>query len=95
MAYLRSDAWKSTPADIDDFGARFNRYLKYWNGLMADQDTPRRRDFDRRFCVYPVIYRAKRWFPRSGVPAISIVGTTKSAPARASKKAGFQPGLAE
>ena len=38
---------------VDDFGARFNRYLKYWNGLMADQNTPAPTSFDRRFCVLP------------------------------------------
>lgn len=58
---------------LDDFGARFNRYLKYWDGLMegrkyagADEVTI------ADFAFYPVVYRAKAVVPQftGGCPNI-------------------------
>jgi GST-like protein len=48
----------------DDFGARFNRYMKYWDGLMADRQFVGANEVTiADFAFYPVVYRAKAVVP--------------------------------
>lgn len=50
---------------LDDFGARFNRYLKYWDGLMADRKYAGADEVTiADFAFYPVVYRAKAVVPQ-------------------------------
>ncbi|MEE2996654.1 MAG: glutathione S-transferase family protein [Pseudomonadota bacterium] len=58
---------------IDEFGARFNRYLKYWNGLLARQKYAGADELSiADFAFYPVIFRAKEIVPQftQGCPNI-------------------------
>ena len=58
---------------MDDFGARFNRYMKYWDGLMADREYVGGDDVSiADFAFYPVVYRAKAVTPQftEGCPNI-------------------------
>ncbi|HCH56776.1 MAG TPA: hypothetical protein DEV64_06770, partial [Rhodospirillaceae bacterium] len=58
---------------VDDFGARFNRYLKYWNGLMADQKYAGADEISiADFAFYPVVYRAKAVVPQFTVECPNI-----------------------
>ena len=58
---------------LDDFGARFNRYLKYWNGLMADQKYAGADEISiADFAFYPVVYRAKAVVPQFTVECPNI-----------------------
>lgn len=50
---------------MDDFGARFNRYMKYWDGLMADRKYAAADEVTiADFAFYPVVYRAKAAVPQ-------------------------------
>ena len=50
---------------MDDFGARFNRYLKYWDGLMDGQKYAGADEVSiADFAFYPVVYRAKSVVPQ-------------------------------
>lgn len=58
---------------IDDFGARFNDYLKYWDGLMADRKFAAADEITiADFAFFPVVYRAKSVVPQftQGCPNI-------------------------
>ena len=58
---------------MDDFGARFNRYLKYWDGLMAGQKYAGADEISiADFAFYPVVYRARAVVPQysDGCPNI-------------------------
>ena len=58
---------------MDDFGARFNRYLKYWDGLMFTQKYAGADEVSiADFAFYPVVYRAKAVVPQytDGCPNI-------------------------
>ena len=58
---------------MDDFGARFNRYMKYWDGLMADRKYAGADEVTiADFAFYPVVYRAKAVTPQftEGCPNI-------------------------
>lgn len=58
---------------IDDFGARFNRYMKYWDGLMAGRKYAGAGEVTiADFAFYPVVYRAKAVTPQftEGCPNI-------------------------
>lgn len=58
---------------IDDFGARFNNYLTFWNGLMADRKYAAADEVTiADFAFYPVVYRAKEVVPQftHGCPVI-------------------------
>ena len=58
---------------LDDFGARFNRYLKYWNGLMADQKYAGADEISiADFAFYPVVYRARAVVPQFTVECPNI-----------------------
>lgn len=50
---------------MDDFGARFNRYMKSWDGLMADRKYAGADEVSiADFAFYPVVYRAKAVTPQ-------------------------------
>tara|TARA_R110002126_G_scaffold16432_3_gene65594 strand:- start:1576 stop:2208 length:633 start_codon:yes stop_codon:yes gene_type:complete len=58
---------------MNDFGARFNRYMKYWDGLMADREFVAAGEVTiADFAFYPVVYRAKAVTPQftEGCPNI-------------------------
>jgi GST-like protein len=58
---------------MDDFGARFNRYMKYWDGLMGDRKCVGGDEVTiADFAFYPVVYRAKAVTPQftEGCPNI-------------------------
>ena len=49
---------------MDEFGKRFNRYLEYWDGLMADRKFAAGGEVTiADFAFYPVVYRAKTVTP--------------------------------
>ena len=50
---------------MDEFGARFNRYLKYWDGVLADSEFTAADEVTiADFAFYPVLYRAKAVTPQ-------------------------------
>ncbi len=50
---------------MDDFGTRFNRYLKYWDNIMAGQKYAGADEISiADFAFYPVVYRAKAVVPQ-------------------------------
>ena len=58
---------------MDDFGARFNRYLTYWDGLMADRKYAAADEVTiADFAFFPVVYRARAVVPQftEGCPNI-------------------------
>ena len=58
---------------IDEFGARFNRYLSVWDGQMADREYASANEVTiADFAFYPVIYRAKAVTPQYTVGCDNI-----------------------
>ena len=58
---------------IDEFGHRFNAYLKYWDGLMADRKYAAADEVTiADFAFFPVVSRAKEMTPQftEGCPNI-------------------------
>ena len=58
---------------MNDFGARFNRYLRYWDGLMKEHRFAGADEVSiADFAFYPVVYRAKSVVPQytEGCPNI-------------------------
>jgi len=58
---------------MDDFGARFNRYMKAWDGQMATRKYAGADEVTiADFAFYPVVYRAKAVTPQftEGCPNI-------------------------
>ena len=49
---------------INEFGARYHRYLRYWDGILADQQYAGANEVSiADFAFYPVIFRSKSMIP--------------------------------
>ena len=49
---------------INEFGARYHRYLRYWDGILADQQYAGANEVSiADFAFYPVIFRSKLMIP--------------------------------